>query len=1235
MLINAAWRRILNRKLVRSSRRFFFAAAPGACPIARLGIRGLPVPEASGIGGRSSLRLVAVQRLAEKADSNGSSKGKDESSSSFSLSKPSPGNAIEEGFEELHAKEKRGFGGGLRYLSVGVGFAALFFGAGMVVREEKEPPISLASLEKAARDIGRLVISTLETLSSRISSTMGEVIDAGATALVLLQGLKSVLESYGEGVTKGWWRAKVAAFIADVSAAGGDRRKAVVCASDGVVVDWLLETAAKSQGPGSTVTQGEAARALSYLLEDEATCESVLARPHALPNLLRFAASLPANFRPKTSKHRRKLADIGSSRGKSQLVAAIMEIVTESCEPVENHEFRPSLPGSADPADIAAALAAVEEGGLKLDDDSRDDDRGSIHGIGMKLSGTTGIVAVQRLEHDFHQRWWTKMKDSLSFFSDKNSLALSLVDKDPDKDLVGYGLWDDLQGRLVAVPLAAWALATWAESSAANRNHISRLDKDGQALLAAVLAPERTVKWHGARTMHLLLDNKKVTSDEVVSTWSSALLDMAVQACGHRDSTLAESAFSAFTACFKEGRPSQMSTFEKGFPAIRELARQTKEEAAIQKSIARTLDTAMQNGLCLGPDESKRWSGILLRWLSSSQPDTELQRSATSIFGKVIDSLGTDGIPACQALLASLLLGLIKHGKSPAAIRKEAKAKGLLQSQLMQTAVQAATQLGKMVSVEARADVAISEFAGELPLADLLGADIVPNVPLPKNGAKELPPKFTVVEAAHAVIKALKALADISAEDASYQKRIIEAGGLILLRRLMLADDYEQWCFLDASSEKDWRLQALKDKEAAEVSELASHMRKHAARLLTVLTQHPEVTQAVADDNEWCSWLGDCADGVVPGCNDLKSRSYAQMTLLNVAHSRIQKTLKGFGRDLVDGVWPRYEDMVFLLNFDSKFWKSEGVAKSAAEALSPDGSAQEVAAERPSSPASGDLSSPLLDVVFIHGLAGGPIKTWRVAVDKTSTTGKGGLVEKIDEQAGREGTCWPSEWLSHDLPRTRLLSLKYKTNFSEWSGATLPLEEISSALLDKLLAAGVGERPVVFISHSMGGLVVKQMLAQAAKDKSRAHLVDKAAGVVFYSCPHFGSRLADMPWRMGYVLRPAPSVAELRSGSPRLEELNRCIRNLHYRGTLQVLSFSETKVTPLVEGYGGWALRMEVVPIESAYPGFGELVVLDGTDHVNSCKPLSPSDPAYTKTLEFLRRIQVKIVEDSRKKKEQ
>lgn len=87
-----------------------------------------------------------------------------------------------------------------------------------------------------------------------------------------------------------------------------------------------------------------------------------------------------------------------------------------------------------------------------------------------------------------------------------------------------------------------------------------------------------------------------------------------------------------------------------------------------------------------------------------------------------------------------------------------------------------------------------------------------------------------------------------------------------------------------------------------------------------------------------------------------------------------------------------------------------------------------------------------------------------------------------------------------------------------------------------------------------------------------------------------------------------------------------------------------------MEGYGGWAFRMEIVPIESAYPGFGELVVsnvyinsfltmvatsktvwfllermmkqvLESTDHINSCKPLSRSDPSYTEALQFLRKL--------------
>lgn len=53
-----------------------------------------------------------------------------------------------------------------------------------------------------------------------------------------------------------------------------------------------------------------------------------------------------------------------------------------------------------------------------------------------------------------------------------------------------------------------------------------------------------------------------------------------------------------------------------------------------------------------------------------------------------------------------------------------------------------------------------------------------------------------------------------------------------------------------------------------------------------------------------------------------------------------------------------------------------------------------------------------MDVVFVHGLCGGPFKTWRVADDSK-----------------KEGSrCWPEIYLGKDLPSARTLTVKYKVN---------------------------------------------------------------------------------------------------------------------------------------------------------------------------------------------------------------
>lgn len=90
----------------------------------------------------------------------------------------------------------------------------------------------------------------------------------------------------------------MAALLADIAAANSSRRAAIVGAGGGAVVDWLLESVAVAKD-GSGGTQAESARALAYLIADPNVSAAVLARPHAIPNLLRFIFSC----KPRRSKN--------------------------------------------------------------------------------------------------------------------------------------------------------------------------------------------------------------------------------------------------------------------------------------------------------------------------------------------------------------------------------------------------------------------------------------------------------------------------------------------------------------------------------------------------------------------------------------------------------------------------------------------------------------------------------------------------------------------------------------------------------------------------------------------------------------------------------------------------------------------------------------------------------------------------------------------------------------------
>ncbi|KAH7567378.1 hypothetical protein JRO89_XS07G0061300 [Xanthoceras sorbifolium] len=1104
--------------------------------------------------------------------------------------------------------------------------------------------------DKSSNPIYETIENTVYKSNESFRRIVHHVKQTGVAASVLWQSLSSVLSSANHEVRAGF-ELRVAALLADIAAANEARRTAIVGAGGGAVVDWLLETVAI--GKDGCGTQAEAARALAYLIADPNVSKDVLGRPRAVPNILRFIFSC----QPNSKKHsRRSSFDLSDSlKGRSMLVAAIMDVVTSNCDSLEKVSFKPSLPGNAETRDIAAAIEVIEEGGMHFDEPQRNEDdedggRG-MRGIGIKildgttvlgLSRTTGIM--NKNSDDIEVESVRQTPKTLSLLS-KHDSSLAQVNL---STAVVPGLWDDLHCQHVAVPFAAWALANWAMASGANRSHIQELDQDGYAVMAALTAPERSVKWHGSLVARLLLEDRNLPLSDSVSDWSSSLLSTLSQASKNEDIPLTKVALSAFLISIERSPGAQKLVMEKGLQLMRDSAKRTIKHKDVQEALAKALELLSTGDLQLSLEESQKWSGILLPWVVEKSSSDTIRSSATKILSCILEEYGPSSLPISQGWLAILLnevLGSsktnsVKSGTQP----KSDKVKTQIDQSNILLAIQTSNQLaGAVVNLAAKQSEKTADSVETFPLEDLLSLE--PFAGPFKNLKKDSVSKFDATDSALATLKGIKALTEVCASDSVCQHKLANYGILCLLRRLLLHDDYEKLAAMeayDASRALEAQKRVSNAPNTSSVSDTnnpssvrvppTAHIRKHSARLLTVLSLLPEVQKVIVADETWCKWLDDCANGKIQGCCDLKIQSYARATLLNVfcnhqiGRDTANDDVPDAGTSNKNRNCPRYGDMIFLINPELPYWKCpenkdhdivqrDKSSPGEADSIDSEGTPETRASDDGNLSSSVDASQnrsqsdlPQVDIVFVHGLRGGPYKTWRISEDKSST--KSGLVEKIDQEAGKLGTFWPGEWLSVDFPHARLFTLKYKTNLTQWSGASLPLQEVSTMLLEKLVAAGIGNRPVVFVTHSMGGLVVKQMLYKAKSDNIN-NLVNNTVGIVFYSCPHFGSKLADMPWRMGLVLRPAPTIGELRSGSPRLVELNDYIRHLHKKGALEVLSFCETKVTPIVEGYGGWAFRMEIVPIESAYPGFGELVVLDSTDHINSCKPVSLDRPSY------------------------
>jgi len=236
------------------------------------------------------------------------------------------------------------------------------------------------------------------------------------------------------------------------------------------------------------------------------------------------------------------------------------------------------------------------------------------------------------------------------------------------------------------------------------------------------------------------------------------------------------------------------------------------------------------------------------------------------------------------------------------------------------------------------------------------------------------------------------------------------------------------------------------------------------------------------------------------------------------------------------------------------------------------------------------------DVVFVHGLTGDPVDTWTCAPGSEP-----------------EGDYWPN-WLSADLPTLCFYTIGYPASvFAQWAKKEMNLHERAKSVLEVLAGYSLGSKPIVFVCHSLGGLLVKQMLRTASEshDEGWKCVADSCAGVFFLATPHTGSSLADLlKFFVGRL--SSVHVDKLASESPELDDLNESFRMFCHGRDIDVCVYYEKYKTKKV------AL---VVDKRSADPGVGATAIAVEADHLTICKPSSRHDVVYLGILRRLRKI--------------
>ncbi|CAG8897091.1 unnamed protein product [Penicillium egyptiacum] len=170
-----------------------------------------------------------------------------------------------------------------------------------------------------------------------------------------------------------------------------------------------------------------------------------------------------------------------------------------------------------------------------------------------------------------------------------------------------------------------------------------------------------------------------------------------------------------------------------------------------------------------------------------------------------------------------------------------------------------------------------------------------------------------------------------------------------------------------------------------------------------------------------------------------------------------------------------------------------------------------------------------VDILFVHGLTGNRETTWTFKPTRQ---------------------LWPQHFLAKDLPNARIITFGYDGDIIgalKVAGSNT-LRDHGKTLAHDLAVwrkrSKSDHRPLIFVAHSLGGLVTEQalLICRGAAQQHYKDVLDSTAAIAFMGTPHLGSNKA--AWalpltRLANVLRTANKelIQALAPGSEMLANL--------------------------------------------------------------------------------------------------